>query len=203
MRNPGQDHNEVIEILAELYPKTFFATPKQRRPLKHDIIDDLEAANDPRLAGFDVGAALEWYVGHISYDYACTQGTGRLNLDGKVVGKITASEAREAAERVAIKGKAINERRSARNADPWRTVQGLHGSGGMTDDQLRKIPAPSPAKSGNNIERKLDDAIAALTKARELLTVDNIALRMALLKGAISVADTSIRELLKETEIEG
>jgi sRNA-binding protein len=104
-----QDHNEVIQLLSELYPKCFFANPQQRRPLKHRIIDDIEQADDPRLAGFDVSAAINWYEGHIGYDYACSQaGTVRLNLDGNVIGKVTLSEAQEAQEHIASKGEEIS-----------------------------------------------------------------------------------------------
>jgi hypothetical protein len=65
----------------------------------------------------------------------------------------------------------------------------------MTDDQLRKIPAPPKPKS--NDEQLIDEAIATLTKARELLALDNAALRAALLKAALGVAATSIQKSWK------
>ena len=69
------------------------------------------------------------------------------------------------------------------------------------------VPAPalreaSPTNRPNSdgLGRKLDDAILALTKAREMLTLDSSALRIALLKSAIGVADASTRAALKEID---
>ena len=56
--NHYQDHNEVIKLLCELYPKCFFSNPKQRCPLKLGIVDDLKAANEPRLAAYNIAAAV-------------------------------------------------------------------------------------------------------------------------------------------------
>jgi sRNA-binding protein len=91
-----QDHNEVIRILASLYPKTFFAEPKQRRPLKLNIVADLSKADDAELADYNVGTAIDWYISHIGYDHSCIAGAKRLNLDGKEVSRVTESEARDA-----------------------------------------------------------------------------------------------------------
>jgi sRNA-binding protein len=192
-----QDHNEVIQILSELYPKTFFANPQQRRPLKPTIVDDLEKekANEPNLAWYDLRAAVEWYMSHFGYEYACTTGAKRINLEGKEVGKVTASEAREAAGRIAF----IKEQR--RN-DAVRTAQALHGKGGMTDDQMSKITAPPIKTNSNEIEPRLESAIGALTEARGLLVLNNIILRTALLKAAISVATASLAEIVSQLEQE-
>src|SRR5262245_19042437 len=109
----GQDHNKLIAHLAQLFPKAFFINPRQRRPLKSNIILDIERAADPSLAEFNVGAAVDWYTSHIGYDHACAQaGAERVDLDGKVVGKITAMEAREARARIVSKGREITERRN-------------------------------------------------------------------------------------------
>ena len=193
MYQPYQDHNAVIERLCELYPKCFFINAKQRWPLNHNIVDDLTKANDPALTQLDVAAAVDWYTGHIGYDIACVAGAERINLDGKTVGKISESEAREAQQRIAAKSKQMAERGSV-----LKTAQGLYGTGGFTDDQFRKIPAPSTLKSNNSdVEQKFDEAMAALIKARELVVLDNTALRIALLKAALSVAEGSIQKIVE------
>jgi sRNA-binding protein len=159
-----QDHNAVIQQLSELYPKCFFTNPKQRRPLKPNIVVDLFKAADRELAWFDVGAAVDWYISHIGYDYACMAGAGRVDLDGKVVGKVTESEAREAENRVAAKHQQMAEQRC--QFDALKTAQALYGTGGMTDCQMRKIPAP-PKKPG--IYEWFRDATSALQGALKVV----------------------------------
>jgi sRNA-binding protein len=191
----GQDHNKVIDCLSELYPRCFFRDPKKRLPLKVNITADIEKAADPSLAQFNVGAAVAWYTGHVGYDYCCaTAGNERVDLNGKVVGKVTENEARDAQARIAVKSKDIAARRN-----PVRIVKTLHGIGGMTDDQFRKIPAPPahPPALKSSVEQIIDEAIVSLTKARELLALDNTALRVALLKAALSVAEGSIKKIVE------
>src|SRR5262245_1265714 len=185
---PYQDHNKVIECLSQLFPKCFFTNPKQRRPLKANIVDDLNEANELTLGEFNLRAAVDWYIGNIGYEYNVVAGAERIGLDGKVIGKVTEKEAREAQARIAIKHERMNKQRGI---DTVRTVQSLHGTGGMTDDQFRKIPAPSKLDCGDlEIEGKLNDAIAALTQARELLLKfdRHTTLRAALMNAAIGVA---------------
>lgn len=193
-----QDHNEVIQALSEVYPKTFFVTPQQRRPLKPSIINDpeKEKANEPSLAQYDLRAAVEWYMSHFGYERACTPGAKRINLEGKEVGKVTLSEVREAEERIAF------SKEQQRRNDAVRTAQALHGKGCMTDDQMSKITAPPIKTNSKEIEPRLESAIGALTEARALLVLDNIILRTALLKAAISVATAALTEILSQLEQE-
>jgi sRNA-binding protein len=133
-----QDHKVVIDLLGQLYPRCFFTNPKQRKPLKKNIANDIDKLSNPALAEYDIYAAVDWYTGHIGYDYGLTPGAERIDLNGQFVGKVTETEGREARERIAIKHREMAKRRG----DPQRTIQALYGTGGMTDDQLRKIPAP-------------------------------------------------------------
>jgi sRNA-binding protein len=187
----SQDHNEVIRLLCELYPKSFFIDSKQRRPLKQNILADIEKLGDPQLAGFDVEAALGWYMSHIGYDMACqVAGTQRVDLDGRPVGKITASEAREAKERVAMKHQEMTEQRSRKAPIASRTPP--------------SAPlAPSILVAPSILERKLDDAISALTETRKLLQTTNPTVRNALVKSAMSVADACMQEILQEIDKKG
>jgi sRNA-binding protein len=189
-----QDHNEVIERLRKLYPRCFFTDPRQRRPLKRNIVDDIERDREPTLAGFDIVAAVDWYESNIGYEYNLVAGAERIDLNGKVVGKITSTEQHEAQQRIAVKHKQIAEKRA-----PLKTLQALYGTGGMTDDQLRKVTVPPVAKrSSNDAESKIDSIIKTLTKARELISLEDPALRGALTTAALLVVQASLENLLKQ-----
>lgn len=96
--------------MATEYPKTFFADAKKRLPLKKginkDITADLINKKDSPLLDFDIDDTLDWYTGHGGYDLCCSSaGAGRVDLDGKVVAKVTTNEAanhkKAAAEKLA------------------------------------------------------------------------------------------------------
>jgi sRNA-binding protein len=58
-----QEIESAIELLAELYPKCFFLDPRQRRPLKHNIVADL-IKDGVQLAHELLHAAIQWYQTH-------------------------------------------------------------------------------------------------------------------------------------------
>jgi sRNA-binding protein len=111
------DRERALEALCDTYPKTFFSTPRQRRPLKHRIEQDIAAdiASDPKheLHEYDVEDALNWYMSHLSYEIACSSaGAERIDLKGRVVSKVTEKEAREAAAEVERIREVMNARRT-------------------------------------------------------------------------------------------
>jgi hypothetical protein len=101
METTMQDHNEVIAILAELYPRTFFVDPRLRRPIKVNISAEIDRRNEPELNGYNVGAAVDWYTGHYGYGKSIIAGSPRLDLDGKQAGTVTEAEANSAEQRIA------------------------------------------------------------------------------------------------------
>ena len=58
----GQDHNEVIRVLAEHYPRCFFDDARQRRPIKKNIIADIEAQKPEELDPYDIQSAIDWVL---------------------------------------------------------------------------------------------------------------------------------------------
>jgi sRNA-binding protein len=97
------DRERAIEVLCETYPKAFFANPKLRRPLKHDIVKDIKADlaehPDSELKFYDIDDAVDWYRSHVGYHHACAvAGTPRINLKGERAATVTAGEAREEGE---------------------------------------------------------------------------------------------------------
>ena len=89
----NRDETEAgIRLLAERYPKTFFAEPKLRRPLVKNIIAQLEQDGAP-MARVLIAATVEWYQSHFSYHYALQAGAKRLDLGGNAVATVTEQEA--------------------------------------------------------------------------------------------------------------
>src|SRR5215467_2779524 len=93
---PSRDETEdTIQGLAERYPKAFFVNPRQRRPLKKNILSDLEKDGAP-FAPELLSSALSWYQSHFSYQYALEAGAKRIDLTGKEVSTVTEQEQRAA-----------------------------------------------------------------------------------------------------------
>jgi len=95
------DRDRAVQALAENYPKAFFVVGERRKPLKHGILQDIEADlardNDHALLDHDVADALAWYQSHVGYQKACSvAGTNRIDLHGKPTAKVTPAEAHEA-----------------------------------------------------------------------------------------------------------
>ena len=94
--------SDLLPLLAAAFPHTFFADPKQVRPLKINIHLDLEAlrqANalvveaDPRQwRGF-----LRWYTRRTCYLEALARGEERIDLTGAVVDRDIPEPIREQA----------------------------------------------------------------------------------------------------------
>jgi hypothetical protein len=63
------ERDRAVELLCEIYPKAFFANARLRRPLKHDILKDIEADltahPDSELKFHDIADAVDWYCSHV------------------------------------------------------------------------------------------------------------------------------------------
>jgi ProP effector len=103
------ERDEFIRYLAEQFPKCFFEDPAQRRPLKRDIIDDLEkrkVLNSEKLL-----CALDWYKNHFTYRYTIIAGAERVDLDGQRAGTVTVREQQEAYAWIAARKRELKEQR--------------------------------------------------------------------------------------------
>jgi sRNA-binding protein len=103
VRTIREERERAIKALAEEYPKTFFVIGERRKPLKLGIEKDIEADlakdSDSQLLDYDITDACAWYTSHVGYQMACSvAGANRIDLQGKSVSKVTASEARGAEE---------------------------------------------------------------------------------------------------------
>jgi sRNA-binding protein len=93
--------DDVIALLAERYPKTFFVFQGRRRPLKIGIGRELVVALGDSVAPGLLGRALGRYCRNIGYLGSQKAGVGRLDLNGEVCGTITADEAANARRSIA------------------------------------------------------------------------------------------------------
>jgi sRNA-binding protein len=100
---PRWEIEDLIKELSFSYPKCFFTDPYQKRPLKKNIILDLQ--NDSmkeRLDDERLNSVLAFYMRDWNYEYKLLAGAKRIDLDGNEVGTVTETEAREARERVRV-----------------------------------------------------------------------------------------------------
>lgn len=87
---------ETLLVLRTKFPQCFARLDlRSRAPIKVGINADIVAAL-PDLPAVDVGRALKFYVGQVSYLAHCTEGKSRVDLDGQPAGAVTASEAEHA-----------------------------------------------------------------------------------------------------------
>jgi sRNA-binding protein len=138
-RYSREESEAVIRLLAEKYPKCFFENPRIRRPLKPNILVDLERDGFP-AAHDQITAALDWYRSHFGYLYALQAGAKRIDLDGKEVDTVTEVEQNAAQKKIQEGQKLVSERNEHNAA---KTLMALHAAGRIPDDQLRKLEAPS------------------------------------------------------------
>jgi len=103
-------------MLAEKYPACFVVNPRNRRPLKKDIIDDLRV-RERSWNEQAVEDVLSFYTNHWGYLYAMIAGASRVDLDGNEVEKVTEQEADEA-EKTRIKSQQEHYSKQQRFAMP-------------------------------------------------------------------------------------
>jgi len=82
-------------------------------------------------------AALDWYKSHFAYHYQLQAGAERIDLSGNAAGKVTEQEALKAAAYIEQRKRLLYG-----NPNPIQTMASLHRARKVSDDALRKIPAP-------------------------------------------------------------
>lgn len=140
---PREQLEQLIEYLAATYPKTFFTQPHLKRPLKKNILLDLE--KDRVLDDGKREAAVSFYQRDWNYEAALLAGAKRIDLDGKEVGTVTEQEQMEARKRAQEQKQQRREKLKAQG--PVEVVRKLHADGKIVTDQLSKISAPPLARA--------------------------------------------------------
>jgi sRNA-binding protein len=101
------ERDDIIKYLADKYPACFFEEPNFRRPLKRDILDDLE--KERVLDRAKLVHALDWYCSHFTYRRSIIAGAEKIGLDGKKAGVVSEAEQREARAWIAARKKEMAE----------------------------------------------------------------------------------------------
>ena len=116
-----QDRDTVIKYLADRFPSCFFENPELRRPLKLDIIDDLE--KERVLERNKLAQAVDWYQNHFAYRRAVVAGVERVGLSGQRAGIVTPQEQQENRRWITERKKEMAEQKAIReSAGPPRVV---------------------------------------------------------------------------------
>jgi sRNA-binding protein len=162
----GQDHKEVIAKLAYLFPKAFFEEPRQRVPLKANIVADIEKQACADLIGVDVSAAVDFYMSHIGYQISLsTPGKTRVDLDGNLVNKVTEQEAAIAQRRANEAAQNMKAAKIAFNSNPID-----HGTELMSKATTMRDEASANQKRSNQSPADLlTSATKKLARATTLL----------------------------------
>jgi sRNA-binding protein len=108
MSNPRPPASDLLPLLAEAFPQTFFADPKPVRPLKINIHHDLKALRQAHVlpAELDPGQIkrlLRWYTRQTCYLQALARGEGRIDLTGAVVDRDIPEPIREQARQEIVR----------------------------------------------------------------------------------------------------
>jgi sRNA-binding protein len=154
----------IIARLERLWPRCFVLYESRRRPLKVGIAGDVIAQCQPAIdkgliSATDLTHALRYYVGNTSYLKACGEGVARVDLDGRIVGVVTADEARYARE-------VLRKRRAKRANDssPAERPKGpMHSAGSPHVSTERPLANPQFANGHGTIQCTAPSIMVAAT----------------------------------------
>jgi sRNA-binding protein len=215
-RFSSEEKNEVIQMLAEKYPKCFFLNPKLRRPLKKTIVANLMQEGLPRAREL-LAASVDWYRSHVGYQLALQAGQKRIDLNGKDVGTVTELEERTAKKQAEVAlndmKKAAQEARDAkkraydekRNAEPPPVQYGTlipqfpkNVEPPLMSKVEKKVEAPpmNPPLKSEDLKRFYDKSLAAVAaisavQNTDMLAAITVAAMAEVIKAAQSLIDNA------------
>jgi sRNA-binding protein len=190
-----QELEDSISMLAERYPRCFFVNPRLRRPLKKNIVADLQK-DGIAMASELISASVDWYTSHISYQYCLEAGATRVDLEGKEAGTVTELEKRAAQKKILE----INERWAERNQmNPIRTTSNLVTTRRIPEDQLKKIDAPMSRPTMLPELTPLYEAVLAANSAMSA-PMGNSDVRAAVTAAAIGVVIAEAQRIVDNSK---
>jgi sRNA-binding protein len=199
LARPSREESEhIIRMLVDKYPQTFFQEPRQRRPLKKDIVIDLQDDGFAVAPG-PLKKAVDWYQSHFGYHYSLQAGSPRIDLNGKAVAKVTSQEAMKAKDFIAERQRELSE--ISRN--PIETVTSFNRVVTRSEDATRKVPAPEVntkpnlADTGDPLLR-LQEQLDAVR--RVMTDTPNPTLRTAFAVAGLGVLAQEVEAIVKELQ---
>jgi ProP effector len=93
---PKERAGDIMSVLADLWPATFFLEPRLRQPLKVGIDKDIRALAGEAITAEELKVGLGSYTGAKAYLKSLQEGAPRIGLDGTQEGQVSASDARHA-----------------------------------------------------------------------------------------------------------
>ena len=153
------DRDEGIKYLAEKYPRCFAEDPAQRRPLKHDVIADLE--KEGVLDREALTQVLDWYQSHFVYRYGLIAGATRVDLEGAKAGSVTPKEQSEARAWVAARKKELGWQRQGTAPVAYINENGHANGHAMTTKTTAPAAVTPPGRPRH--PRTLAEMQSALT----------------------------------------
>ena len=127
----------VISLLAAKFPKCFAVPDTRRRPLKVGIDADLLAALDGTIRRTELIRALATYCSSDGYLERVLTGAGRVDLEGKPAGTVSADDEKHAkakqagirTRREAVMAAAITQAAASRAHGPALATRAEPGPG--------------------------------------------------------------------------
>jgi ProP effector len=199
------EREEFIQYLADKFPKCFFDEPSHRRPLKHDILDDLD--KQKVLDREKLTQTLDWYQNHFVYRYGLIAGAERVDLEGNKAGFVTEAEQRAARAWIAARKREMKEQQTVAAMPVIPTAAGKgHEINGAA---MPKIAATTPdLPRANHLPPALSEMQAAIGIINNIMTERQYeplrpALATAALKEIIGKAERLISSLGTATRPSG
>ena len=191
-----EEKEAAIEKLCELYPKCFFVNPRDRAPLKKNILIDLQRDGAPMAAEL-MSAALDWYQSHLGYQLVLLAGAKRIGLHGEAAGTVTPAEAQTAQKQAAENRAQDKARREALQAPPIvevvKKVEVAKEPTPMTKTPVKPPPIPDPPAASDD---PLADIAVLLDGVRTAATAAPPALRAPLTKAGLAVVAAEIAKVI-------
>jgi ProQ/FINO family len=91
---------EILHILITTFPRAFFPSGRNCRPLRIGIFEDLDAVLPPEIDRARLKLYLGHYTGQPSYLRELKPGAIRIGLDGRAAGRVNLKDAASAATRL-------------------------------------------------------------------------------------------------------
>jgi sRNA-binding protein len=99
-RRRSAQARKIIAVLGAFWPGAFAVYEQRRRPLKNGIHHDLVRATAGAINHAEIELALQHYISNIACLRACYADADRIDLYGKIVGRVTEYKAADAAAKL-------------------------------------------------------------------------------------------------------